>query len=92
MPLSIFIAKDLADLLSSEQMKKWWHEHKNASPWMPCSINRLFHDVNPQFVKLASDHNKQLDLLNGQMPNYEVNNNIHNYCMVEKEIIMDGVQ
>ena len=91
-PLSTFITKDLADLLSSKQTKKWYYKHKNTTPWTPHSINSLFHNVCSQFGKLAGNYDKQVDLLNGQMPSYEVHNAIYNDYVASKAIIMAGIQ
>jgi len=90
-PSSTFIAKCLADLLFSKQTNKWC-KRKSTATWIPNSINSLYHDVCFQFGKLAGDHNKQLDLLNGQMSNYEVCANIYNEHMTSKAIIVAGVQ
>ena len=73
-------------------MKKWYHKYKNVAPWILHSINSLFHNVYAQFGKLAGNYNKQLDLLNGQMPSYEVYNTIYNDYVTAKGIIMAGIQ
>ena len=91
-PLCALITKDLADLLSSKAMKKWHHKHKNIAPWIPHSINSLFHNAYAQFGRLAGDYSKQLDLLNGQMPSYDIYNNIYNDYLAAKGIIMAGIQ